>query len=39
MKPKYIPIKKLQKIVIKKTKKIDIKLTKKKVNLEKILKM
>jgi|TARA_B100000795_G_scaffold173750_1_gene131080 hypothetical protein len=39
MKPKYIPIKKLPKIVIKKTKKIDIKLTKKKVNLEKILKM
>jgi hypothetical protein len=39
MKPKYIPIKRLPKIVIKKTKKIDIKLTKKKVNLEKILKM
>lgn len=39
MKPKYIPILKLPKIVIKNTKKIDIKLTKKKVNLEKILKM
>lgn len=37
MKPKYISIKKLPKIVIKIKK--DIKLTKKVVNLEKILKM
>jgi len=39
MKAKYIPIKRLPKIVIKKSKQIEIKLTKKKVNLEKILKM
>ena len=39
MKPKYIPIKRLPKIVIKKLKNIEIKLTKKKINLEKILKM
>ena len=39
MKLKYIPIKKLPKIVIKKKLKIDIKLTKKKIILEKILKM
>jgi len=37
--PKYIPIKKLPKIILKHKKNIKIKITKKKVNLAKILKI